>query len=116
MSSVGAFEVRIKKPNGQIVSRHYENLRNQKQAKKRAEKAEVGRVLSVKKVNPDLLLGDAKVMGVDKLIGVHSERYNPQEGIVFENTTIDEIMFPHKAKRKERRQHRYKDKREILEE
>ena len=108
---MATFEVRLKKTNGHIVSRHFKDIKDQGKAAKRAEKLGVGRILSVRKVHAFDIIGTIESMGLRDIIGVQAKQYNEREGIVFENTSIGEIVFS-KSKRMERRTHSKKRKRE----
>jgi hypothetical protein len=100
---VGTFEVRLKKANGQTISRHYRDLKSHEQAAARANKLGIGRIMSVRKVHASDVIGTVKSMGLEDIIGVRPRSF-ANTGVVFDNTTLGEIVFgKKKAKREERR-------------
>lgn len=94
------FEVRLKKPDGQIVSRHYKYLNDQNQAVERAQKLGIGRVISVRKVHASDVIGSVKSMKLEDIIGVVPKRI---DNVVQEDTTVGDLVFGRKVKREERR-------------
>jgi len=94
-SSYNAYEVRLK-TNGRVFSRHFTHLRTPEQAVRRAKK--FGRVLGVKKVHASDIIGIVKTMNLQGIIGIPR-----RADIVYDDTTIDSIVFPNKTRRQHRR-------------
>lgn len=86
------FEVRLKQ-NGRLFSRHY-HAKNGKQAAQRANGK--GKILSVRKVKACDIIGTVESMGLKDIIGAHPRNY-ATSGVVFDNTSVDEILFPKKG-------------------
>ena len=86
------FEVRLKKGDGRILSRHYE-ARDQKQAGRKANGH--GRVLSIRKVRAEDIVGNLEAMTLDKVTG-----FRPPETSLLETGTLEGILFPRKTKRR----------------
>lgn len=90
------FEIRLKN-NGRIFSRHYE-ANSAKQAAQRAGRK--GRILSVKKVHTTDIIGLVSSM---KLTQIPMD-LGRRKDVIFDETTIDSIVFPQRAKRPTHRQ------------
>jgi len=88
------FEIRLKS-DGKIFSHHY-TARTAKQAAMRANGK--GKILSVRKVHPEDIIGSIKSMNLQGIIGV---RPKEARSVIFDETTIDSIVFPHKTKRRD---------------
>lgn len=102
------------KNNGHFFSRHY-TVSDQKKAKKRAEKAGLGRILSIRKVKRDEVIGTVESMNLKDIIGVTPKVYNPNIGIVFEDTNIGDIIYSGKKPSKRSRRRFYKKKKDKIE-
>lgn len=85
------FEVRMK-GNGRILSRHYE-ARDQKQAARKANGH--GRILSIRKVHAEDIVGNLESMTLDKITG-----FKPPETSLLETGTLEGILFPRKSNRR----------------
>lgn len=92
------FEVKIKK-NGKVFSRHYPGS-CQEQASRRARK--LGKILSVKKLHKEDLIGIVTGINLNKA------KYE-NKGVIFEETTIEDILFNKSGKinEKEKRRRRF---------
>ena len=112
---MGTFEVRLKKANGQTISRHYRDLKSHEQAAARANKLGIGRIMSVRKVHASDVIGTVKSMGLEDIIGVRPRSF-ANTGVVFDNTTVGEIVFGKKVRRAERRIYSEKEKEKKQEE
>ena len=93
--SSNIFVVRLKN-NGRFFTRHY-RANNGKQAAQSANGK--GKILSVRKLHPDEIIGTIKSMNLQNIIGVSSERVR-RENVVQEETTLSGIVFPRKAQGK----------------
>lgn len=85
------FEVRMK-GDGRILSRHYE-ARDQKQAARKANGH--GRILSIRKVHAEDIVGNLESMTLDKITG-----FKPPETSLMETGTLEGILFPRKSNRR----------------
>jgi hypothetical protein len=82
-----AFEVRVKKKNNKINSFHFE-ANNIDHAKRRAEKH--GRIISIREVKPQKLIGSIKSMNLQELITPRKNFNN--KPMISENMTIGQFF------------------------
>lgn len=105
---MAAYEVRLK-DNGRIFSRHY-HANDPKKAAQKANKLNKGRIISVRKVKPADIIGTVESMGLDDIIGVEPKRYMGGNSPVFENTTLEDVVFFGKGSKRKREKRRAYDK------
>ena len=99
------FEVRLKR-NGKFFSRHF-TTKTPEQAASRAQG--LGRIMSVKKVQPEDIIGSIKAMGLQEIIGEPLTEIT--NDTILSNIGLSDIVF----KKRERRQEPVRIKQEDFE-